>query len=431
MRILIVGQGGREHALAWALARSTTRPELLIAPGNAGTAALGRNVPVRADDVEGLVACARRERVDLTIVGPEVPLVLGIVGRFDEEGLKIVGPSAAAARLEGSKAFAKAFMDRNGVPTAAHQTFQAAELDEALRFVRQMGAPVVVKTSGLAAGKGAIVCETLQEAEAALYSIMRDRVFGEAGDQVVIEEFMEGEEASIFVLTDGAHYVTMPSAQDHKRIGEGDTGPNTGGMGAYAPAPLVTGRMLTRICREVVEPTLAGMAAEGYPYRGFLYCGLMLDGERIRVVEFNCRLGDPEAQVLLPLIESDLVDVFRRLVEGRLREVVLEATGGAAACIVVASPGYPGDSPRGLPIRGLDAAAELEDVVVFHAGTSRDESGRIVTAGGRVLNVTATGESLAAALDRAYEAVHRIQIDGMQYRKDIGHRGLARLQAIP
>ena len=422
MRILIVGSGGREHALAWALARSPQQPELFIAPGNAGTATLGRNLAIAADDVAALRDFALDEHVDLTLVGPEVPLVAGIVDAFEAANLPVVGPTAAAARLEGSKAFAKAFMQRYGIPTAAHRTFTIDSYDDALAYLDELGAPVVVKASGLAAGKGAVVCAPRVEARATVDEILRENAFGAAGDEVVIEAFMEGEEASVFALTDGEHYVLMSPAQDHKRIGEGDTGPNTGGMGAYAPAPVVTGSLLTRVCREIIEPTLAGMAAEGHPYRGILYCGLMVTAEGPKVVEFNCRLGDPEAQVVLPMLEGDLVAVFQKLAEGRLREVSLRTRAGAAACVVLASGGYPGSYEKGFPIHGLDEAAG-EDVVVFHAGTRRDGD-QVVTAGGRVLGVTALGDDLAEALAKAYVAVEAIRFEGRQYRRDIGRKGL-------
>ncbi|MFQ5569431.1 MAG: phosphoribosylamine--glycine ligase [Rhodothermales bacterium] len=428
MRILIIGGGGREHAFARAFSHSASHPELFIAPGNAGTAALGRNVAISPTDVDGLLQFARTESIDLTVVGPELPLVLGLVDRFEANGLRVVGPTAAAARLEGSKSFAKSFMERYGIPTASHRTFPVNQYAEAMTYVEEQGAPIVIKASGLAAGKGAIVCATLEEARTALNLIMQERAFGEAGDEVVVEAFMEGEEASVFALTDGEHYRLLAAAQDHKRIGEGDVGPNTGGMGAYAPAPVINEEMMTRVRREIIEPTLAGMAQEGCPYRGILYAGLMITGEGPKVVEFNCRLGDPEAQIVLPLLESDLVEVFQKLVDGRLNEVTLRSRSGAAACVVLASAGYPGSYEKGFRIEGLDNAAELDDVVVFHAGTKHGEQGEVVTAGGRVLGVTAVGADLAGALGRAYQAVDVIHFEGVQYRRDIGQKGLARLR---
>ena len=427
MRILVIGSGGREHAFAWALARSAHQPTLFIAPGNAGTDALGANVAINAADVPGLLAFARQEQIDLTVVGPEQPLVVGLVDAFEAAGLPVIGPTANAARLEGSKAFAKAFMGRHGIPTAAHRTFAADQYAQAVAYLEAQGAPIVIKASGLAAGKGALVCVTLEEARAALHQLMQERAFGPAGDEAVIEAFMEGEEASVFALTDGRDYVLLAPAQDHKRIGEGDTGPNTGGMGAYAPAPVVTGAVLDRVRRDVIEPTLAGMAAEGHPYRGILYAGLMMTPSGPQVVEFNCRLGDPEAQIVLPLLASDLVDVFQHLAAGSLREVVVETRPGAAACVVMASAGYPEAYDKGVAIEGLSEAAALDDVVVFHAGTRRREDGRVVTAGGRVLGVTAVGDALADALDKAYQAVDCIHFEGAQFRRDIGRKGLARL----
>ena len=429
MRILVIGGGGREHAFTWALARSPQQPDLFIAPGNAGTASLGRNVALKPNDIEGLLAFARQERNDLTVVGPEVPLVEGVADAFEAAGVPVVGPSAAAARIEGSKAFAKAFMARHGVPSAAHRTFAADQYAEATAYLEAQGAPIVVKASGLAAGKGAIVCMTLDEAREALDRVMKTQAFGEAGDEVVIEAFMEGEEASVFALTDGDDYLLLAPAQDHKRIGEGDTGPNTGGMGAYAPTPVVTEDLMSRVCREIIEPTLEGMAQEGYPYRGILYAGVMITSDGPKVVEFNCRMGDPEAQIVLPLLDSDLADVFRLLAQGRLRDVTLQTRPGAAACVVMASGGYPGSYEKGFPITGLDVAGALSGVVVFHAGTRQGEAGQIVTSGGRVLGVTAVGDDLAAALDRAYEAADLIHFEGAQYRRDIGQKGLARLRA--
>ncbi|MDX1545542.1 MAG: phosphoribosylamine--glycine ligase [Rhodothermales bacterium] len=428
MKILIVGSGGREHALARALARSNRQPELLIAPGNAGTEPLGRNIALPPSDLAGLLALATEEAVDLTIVGPELPLVEGIVDAFEAAGRAIVGPSAHAARLEGSKAFAKRFMVRHGVPTAAHRTFTNLEYPEAVAYLEAQGAPIVIKASGLAAGKGAIVCSTREDARAALDRIMVGRAFGAAGDKVVIEEFMEGEEASVFVLTDGETYRLLAPAQDHKRIGEGDTGPNTGGMGAYAPAPLVTDALLDRVRHEIVEPTLEGMRAEGFPYRGVLYVGLMIQEGRPRVVEYNCRFGDPEAQVVLPLIETDLAELLDALASGRLESVDLARRDGAAACVVMASGGYPGAYEKGVPIRGLDEAEAVPGVQVFHAGTCRRD-GQVLTNGGRVLGVTALAADLPDALERAYRAVDLISFDGAQYRRDIGYRGVERLQA--
>lgn len=423
---MIVGSGGREHAFAWALHRSPQQPELFIAPGNAGTAQLGTNVDIAGTDLDTLSQFAHDHEIDLTIVGPEQPLVTGLVDHFLREGLAIVGPTAAAAQLEGSKAFAKAFMAERGIPTAAHHTFEAEDVEAAHAYLDEQGAPIVVKASGLAAGKGAIVCQTLEDAHDALTRIVEDRDFGAAGERVVIEEFMEGEEASVFALTDGAHYVLLPPAQDHKPIGEGDTGPNTGGMGAYAPAPVVTGRVLQQVCKEVIEPTLAGMIDEGHPYTGILYCGLMITDDGPKVVEFNCRLGDPEAQVVLPMMRVDWVEVFRAMAEGNLRNLQLQTRHNAAACVVMASEGYPMQYEKGFPITGIDSAERLDGVTVFQAGTRHDGE-QLITNGGRVLGVTATGDTLQEALDRAYAGVDSIHFKGAQFRRDIGQKGLARI----
>ena len=425
MRILIVGSGGREHALVQALAHSPRAPDLYIAPGNPGTARQGTNVDIASDDVEALTNFAADADIDFTVVGPEQPLVAGLVDRFEAEGHTIIGPSAGAAQLEGSKAFAKRFMSRHGIPTAQHRTFTAAEYEEASQYIESVGAPIVVKASGLAAGKGALVCDTQEEAQAALDRVVRERDFGAAGDRVVIEEFMEGQEASVFALTDGEHYLVLDPSQDHKPIGEGGTGPNTGGMGAYAPTPVVSDEMINRVQRLIIEPTLSGMADAGMPYRGILYCGLMLTDEGPKVVEYNCRFGDPEAQVLLPLMATDWVDVFDRLAARRLTDVRLQSSGGAAACVVLASEGYPVDYETGFLIEGIESAEALEGVAVLHAGTRETDDGTLVTDGGRVLNVVAVGPDLETALDRAYDGADAIHFEGKTLRRDIGQKGLA------
>lgn len=428
MRILVIGSGGREHALAWYLSGSAEQGEIFVAPGNAGTAGLATNVDLTPTDLDGLLGFAEEKDVDLTIVGPEWPLVQGIVDRFEKHGRAVVGPSAAAARLEGSKAFAKAFMLRHGIPTAAHRTFEVDDIAAAMAYVEEEGAPIVVKASGLAAGKGAIVCETVGEARSAIDTILRDRAFGAAGETVVIESFMNGEEVSVFALTDGRSYRILAPAQDHKRIGEGDTGPNTGGMGAYAPAPLMSGELLEQVRTTIIEPTLKGMAQDGNAYRGVLYCGLMITADGPKVVEYNCRFGDPEAQVLLPLLENDPIELFEAMARRRLESVDLRLRSGAAACVVLASAGYPGSYDKGMAIEGLDVAGQLDGVIVFHAGTRLGDDGQFVTDGGRVLGVTATGSDLQHALDRAYAAVDRISFEGVQFRRDIGRKGLARIR---
>jgi phosphoribosylamine--glycine ligase len=424
MKILVLGGGGREHAIALKLSQATPSPELLFAPGNPGMAALGACHPIAADDIPAVLDLARREAVDLTVVGPEIPLVKGVVDAFQAAGLSIFGPTAAAARLEGSKAFSKDFMARYGIPTAAYQTFTA--LEPARAFLVKTGAPVVVKASGLAAGKGAVVCLTMDEAHAALDSMLGpEAVFGAAGAEVVIEEFMDGEEASVFAVCDGERYVLLPAAQDHKRAYDDDLGPNTGGMGAYAPAPLMTPALLDQVCREVVEPTLAGMRAEGCPYAGVLYVGVMVTAQGPKVVEFNCRLGDPETQCVLPLYDGDLADLFLKAATGRITASASPAPKGSAAVVVLASGGYPGSYRNGFPILGTTEAEAVPGVQVLHAGTKLKQPDEVlVTAGGRVLGVTGRGATLKEALESAYAGVAEIRFEGMHYRKDIGKKGL-------
>ena len=425
MRILIIGSGGREHAIAWALHNSQTVTTLFIAPGNGGTDGVGTNVDLDASDAEAVLSFVTQEAIDLVVIGPEQPLVDGLADRLRGAGTPVVGPSAAAAQLEGSKAFSKAFMQRHGIPTAAFKTFEKGEMDAALAFVRQEGAPIVVKASGLAAGKGAIVCETMEQAETAVRDLMDSGLLGEAGSALVIESFMEGEEASLFVLTDGSAFILLPSAQDHKRIGEGDTGPNTGGMGAYAPAPVMTETRIEEAVEQVVLPTLEGMADEGHPYQGILYVGLMITEEGPKVVEYNCRLGDPETQVVLPMLDCDVAQLFMALATGELASVDVGIHEGASACVVMASAGYPGGYEKGKMISGLDSASDGPGTEVFHAGT-RQVGTETHTSGGRVLAVSSRGASLQEALDRAYEGVAAIDFEGATFRRDIGHKGLHR-----
>ena len=429
MKVLVVGGGGREHAIVWGISKSSLEPEVFIAPGNPGTALLGTNVPVAAADIEGLLTFARQKKIDLTIVGPEQPLVAGIVDAFEAAGLTIFGPSAAAAKLEGSKSFAKDFMARHGIPTALYKTFAAQEYDQAKSYLIERNRPCVLKASGLAAGKGVLMCSNLDEALEGLDAILVNGRFGEAGAELVIEEWMEGEEASVFALTDGEHYLLLASAQDHKRVGEGDTGPNTGGMGAYAPAPIVTDELLGHIAETIVEPTLKGMAQEGRPYRGVLYCGLMITREGPKVVEFNCRFGDPEAQVLIPLLQDDLLQLIVDLIEGKKPVLSPDSNRKSAACVVLASGGYPGGYEKGKRIDGLEKAKQIANVLVFHAGTRRDGD-VVITNGGRVLGVISSNDTLAEALDNVYRGVACIDFDGMQYRTDIGKKGLKRLESV-
>ena len=418
MRILIVGSGGREHALAWVLRGAR---ELFIAPGNAGTRNHGQNIPIQPTDIIGLVDFAYRKAVDLIVVGPEIPLALGLVDALTERGLAVFGPTAAAAQIESSKAFAKAFMQRHAVPTADWRVFTSSELEEARVYAQTYDGWCVVKASGLAAGKGAIVCNDMMEAEAALQSIMTKGTFGEAGQQIIVEERMEGEEVSLFVLTDGDDYVLLAPAQDHKQIYDGDQGPNTGGMGAYAPASVATKALIEQARYKIIEPVLEGMAREDRRYTGCLYAGLMVTRGGPKVVEFNCRFGDPEAQVVLPLIDADAVEVLHRASVGGLGNMRVSLSSAAAACVVLASGGYPGAYQKGHTITGLEQASELPGVAIFHAGT-RIESGCTVTAGGRVLGVTAISTDLDRAFSHAYEAVDCIHFEGRYFRRDIGHR---------
>jgi phosphoribosylamine--glycine ligase len=425
VKVLVVGGGGREHALCVALAKSPKVDAIFCAPGNGGIAAIAECHPdLLASDLEGLAAFAKDACVDLTVVGPEAPLVAGIVDRFQEEGLRIFGPSKLAARLEGSKDFAKQVMLRNNVPTAGHRTF--TELAEATEYVEQHEVyPVVVKADGLAAGKGVSICTSRHAALAALDEAMGARRFGDAGAMVVMEEFLRGEEASVHAITDGETLLVLPSSQDHKRVGDGDSGPNTGGMGAYSPAPVVEGEMMDRIVRTVLVPTLHGMKREGAPFCGVLYAGLMITKGGPRVLEYNVRFGDPETQVLLPRMKSDLFEILFAAAEGDLSGFEgLDLDERPCVGVVVASEGYPGAYQGGKEVTGLDAADALEDVAVYHAGT-RLSGDRIVTAGGRVLCVSALGSDLQAARDRAYEGVDAIRFDGAYARRDIGWRVLA------
>ena len=424
MRVLVIGGGGREHALAWTLARSPRVERVYVAPGNAGT---GRepgveNVPLAADDVPGLVAFARDRGIGLTVVGPEAPLVLGVTDAFAAAGLHCLGPSRAAARLEGSKAFSKDFLARHNIPTAAYRSFTDA--GEAERHIRAVGAPLVVKADGLAAGKGVVLAATVEEAVAAARGMLEGEAFGEAGRRVVVEEFLAGEEASFICLVDGRNALPFATSQDHKAAYDGDSGPNTGGMGAYSPAPVVTPEVHRRVMEEVIEPTVRGMAAEGSPYVGFLYAGLMISPDGVpRVLEFNCRLGDPETQPLLMRLRSDLVDLAEAALDGHLDRVEARWDPRPALGVVLAAEGYPGSVRKGDAIEGLEGDAP--ETKVFHAGTA-DRDGRVVTAGGRVLCVTALGATVAEAQQRAYARASRIAWSGMHYRRDIGYRAVAR-----
>jgi len=421
MRILVVGGGGREHALLWKLAQSRRQPELFCAPGNAGTAELAVNCDVAADDVAGLLALAQERQIGLTIVGPELPLTAGIVDVFEAAGLRVFGPNRRAAELEGSKAFTKELLARLGVPTAKHRTF--TDHAAARRYLDEIGAPVVVKADGLAAGKGVLVCDDLATARAGLDEIMVRRAFGAAGEQVVIEEFLPGEEVSFMALTDGRTVLPLASSQDHKRVGDGDTGPNTGGMGAYSPAPILTATLQDEIMETIMHPVVEGLAADGIVYRGVLYAGLMIAAGRPKVLEFNVRFGDPECQVLMLRLRSDLVDLIEAVLDGYLVGCRPEWDPRPSAGIVLAAAGYPGEPAKGDVIHGLDGRPPSTESAVFQAGTSR-RGADVVTSGGRVLTVGALGIDLRAAVANAYAAIAGISFRGMHYRKDIGHRAL-------
>jgi phosphoribosylamine--glycine ligase len=426
MKVLVIGNGGREHALAWKLKQSPRVTEVLVAPGNAGTAREHgvRNVAVAASDIDGLLALAKREKVELTVVGPEVPLVAGVVDRFRDAGMRIFGPRAIAAQLEGSKAFAKDFLLRHNIPTSRYAVF--TDVNRALAYVRQHGAPIVIKADGLAAGKGVVVALTLADAELALHDMLGAHSFGDASARVVIEEFLEGEEASYIVMSDGSHALPMASSQDHKRRDDNDLGPNTGGMGAYSPAPVVTPDIEQRILKEVIEPTLHGMASEGAPFIGFLYAGLMIDKSGTpKVIEFNVRFGDPETQPIMLRLKSDLVDLIDAALDGRLEKTRARWDARPAIGVVMAAGGYPGRVRSGDTVTGLDAPVPA-DVKLFHAGTALSADGHVVTAGGRVLTVCALGVDIADARDRAYAAVDNLRYDGAFYRHDIAYRALHR-----
>lgn len=423
MRLLVVGSGGREHALTWKLAQSDKVDKIYCAPGNAGMAELAELVPIDPEDIDGLAEFAARNGIDLTVVGPEAPLVRGLVDVFEEKGLKAFGPRRRAARLEGSKSLAKTFMTKYGIPTAPYRIFDDPE--EACRYIRSRGAPAVVKADGLAAGKGVSVATSVEEAERAVEDVMVRKVFGSAGEKVVVEDCLYGEEVSVLALTDGKAVLPLLPCQDHKRVFDGDKGPNTGGMGAYCPVPVYTPEVHRAVREKILEPLVAGMAEEGCPYTGVIYAGLMITEEGPQVLEFNCRFGDPEAQPLVILLKSDLLELMEAVLEGRLSEARVDWYEGAAVCVVMASQGYPGPYEKGKPIYGLENVC---DAVVFHAGTALT-GGRVVTSGGRVLGVTARGKDIQEAVDKAYRAVGQISFEGVHYRKDIAYRALARLVA--
>jgi phosphoribosylamine---glycine ligase len=425
MKILVIGSGAREHALLWKLSQSDKHPVLFCAPGNAGTASLAKNIPVKANDLQGLLAFAKGENIDLTVVGPEQPLMDGIVDLFEEHHLGIFGPRKASAEIEGSKVFAKHFMQKYKIPSASFCTFDANEQDRAIEYINTLSQPIVIKADGLAAGKGVAVCDSRGQAVQTIDAMMRQKVFGEAGTRIVIEEYLEGFETSVLVLTDGHNFVTLVPSQDHKRILDGDMGKNTGGMGVYAPVPRVPFELLESIKRYIIKPTLEGLVKEGRTYKGCLYAGLMITRKGPKVIEFNCRFGDPETEVVLPLLDDDLVDLLVDISAGTLTKTEARWKQLSAVSVIIASGGYPDAYETGKKILGLDTVANMQDIIVFHAGTKM-ENGNIVTAGGRVLAVTALGpkDHLEEAIFNAYAAVKKITFDGAYYRSDIGRKGL-------
>jgi phosphoribosylamine---glycine ligase len=422
MRVLVIGSGGREHALVWKIIQSKLVDKVFCAPGNGGIAQLAECIDLRADDVFGLLEFARKERIDLTVVGPEVALSLGIVDEFSKAGLKIFGPSKQASNLEASKVFSKELMEKYKVPTAGFKVFD--DPDAAVKYIEKIGAPCVVKADGLAAGKGVVVAKTVDEAKHAVISMMQDMIFGDAGKKIIIEECLVGQEASILVITDSKEVLTLASAQDHKRVFDNDQGPNTGGMGAYSPAPVVTADILKEVMAKIIYPTIDGLAKEGIDYRGVLYAGIMLTKNGPKTLEFNVRFGDPETEAILPRLKSDLVEVMLATSEGKLSKVrTLEWDNRACVCVVCASGSYPGDYVSDKEINGLDEVAKIKDVVVFHAGTKKSGT-KILTSGGRVLGVTGLGATIKDAINKTYTAVNKINFAGMHFRRDIGSKAL-------
>jgi phosphoribosylamine--glycine ligase len=425
MKVLVIGSGGREHALIWKLSLSPQVKKLYCAPGNPGMAQLAEVVEIAADSLEELTRFARSKKIDLALVGPEAPLAAGLVDRFQKEGLAIFGPTQKAARLESSKAFAKEFMHKYHIPTASYEVF--SDHSQALVFVRRANFPLVIKASGLAAGKGAVIVRNREEAEQTLQEMMVKKIFGQAGEEIVIEDFLEGEELSLMAFCDGKTIVPMKIAQDHKRLLEGDEGPNTGGMGAYAPVPFVSDHDLRELQEKILNPTLTGLGQEGIDYRGILYAGLMLTESGPKVLEFNCRFGDPETQAVLPLLKTDLVEICQAVIEQKLLKVTLQWEQAFAACVVLAAEGYPGSYEKGREIRGLDEISSPEGLV-FHAGTKLSQ-GKLITSGGRVLGVTALGDTLEQSIEKAYRIVDKVHFEGMQYRTDIGRKGVLKSHA--
>lgn len=421
MKVLVIGNGGREHVLTWKIAQSNRVDELYVAPGNAGTARIASNLSIDSCDIDGLIDFASREEIDLTFVGPEAPLVAGIVDRFQDRGLKIFGPDSKAAQLEGSKVFSKDFMDKYNIPTAEYRSFVRPV--EAVKYIKDKGVPIVVKAEGLAAGKGVFVAETEKEAIEAVNSIMIDERFGQAGERIVIEEYLSGEEATVLAFVDGETIVPMLPSQDHKPIYDNDQGPNTGGMGAYAPAPVVNESLMNDIYDNILRLTISGLKEEGIRYKGVLYCGLMISDNEARVLEYNVRFGDPEAQIILPLLKTDIIDIAEAIVAGNLANIELSWLDKKAVAVIMASGGYPNNYQKGKVITGIEKAENQDNITVFQAGTAVCQ-GNIVTDGGRVLAVTALGEDYRSTIDLAYQGVSLIDFEGAYYRKDIASKAL-------
>ncbi len=428
MKVLVVGGGGREHALVWKLSQSSRVDKIFCAPGNAGIAGLAKCIEIKADDIDSLLEFAKYEGIDLTVVGPEVPLTKGITDTFVKEGRRIFGVNASASRLEGSKVFAKEFMLKYGIPTAEYKTFTSYLHAE--EHIRLKGAPIVIKADGLAAGKGVFIAETIDEAISALNVIMKEKAFGEAGNKVIVEQCLKGEEASFMVLMDGKTVVPLASSQDHKRIFDNDKGPNTGGMGAYSPAPIITKELERKIMDTIMRPLMKGFKREEITYKGVLYAGLMICDGKPYVLEFNCRFGDPEAQPVLMRLKSDLFDAMKATTESRLNEVTLLWRDDAAVCVVLSSKGYPASYKKGKIIKGVDAFKRRKDTVVFHAGTDANDNGEFITLGGRVLGVTALGRDIMTAKENAYKAIDKIHFEGMHYRKDIGDKAIKKQLSV-
>ena len=420
MRVLVIGSGGREHALVWKIKQSPKVEKIFCAPGNAGTSEFADNIPIAADDIEGLLQFAMKKEIGLTVVGPEQPLVMGIVDRFEVKGLRIFGPSASAAELEGSKSFSKDIMQKYGLPTAEYKIFTSAE--SATKYIQAKNCPLVVKADGLAAGKGVLLCRSSREALVAVDTIMRQRLFGEAGDQIVVEEFLEGQEISVLAFSDGQTVLLMDSAQDHKAVYDGDIGPNTGGMGAYSPAPVFTELMRQKVRDKIMLPMVRAMQQEGRTYKGILYAGLMLTKTGPQILEFNARFGDPETQPLMVRMETDIIPLFEACIDGTLGQCQVNWKNKSSVCVVMTAEGYPSAYQKGEIISGLQNANSTPEVVVFHAGT-KEQDGKVLTNGGRVLGVTATGANTKSAIQKAYDAVGKVNWRGVHYRKDIGSRG--------